>query len=116
MKWNTILINSSFHEHEARIIQQIPLRFCGRKDKYARHFSANGMYSTISGYVRAQERQEEESRSRTSDEQMSENVEGSKHWHISGTLTSSRRLNISSGNASIIFCLLMREVLGGQEK
>ncbi|XP_027170528.1 uncharacterized protein LOC113770308 [Coffea eugenioides] len=61
-QWNKDLITVLFSKEEAEAILQIPLSLFQKKDRYKWRYTANGSYSTKSGYGRAKDRIKEMNR------------------------------------------------------
>ena len=77
-KWNSGIINSLFSPEETKLITAIPLSLFGGKDRYTWCSSANGEYTTKTGYVKAKERMERNNKRLLLQESTSKNKQNSR--------------------------------------
>ncbi|XP_071902615.1 uncharacterized protein [Coffea arabica] len=80
-KWNMDIINSLFSAEEIKLITAIPISLFGGKDRYTWCSSANGEYTTKTGYVKAKESMERNNKRLLQHESTSMNKQNSRIWH-----------------------------------
>nr|XP_027060725.1 uncharacterized protein LOC113687277 [Coffea arabica] len=80
-KWNSGIINSFFSPEETKIITTIPLSLFGGKDRDTWCSSANGEYTTKTGYVKAKEKIERNNNRSLQQDSTSRNKQNSRIWH-----------------------------------